>query len=579
MGALGDNVRLAARVAALGVRAGGRRISAGARSAFRAPARSAEKLLVAPQDIRTTDPTLAAEIYSGTFAFAGRLVDAGGASPFLAAAPSRDWAAELHGFGWLRHLGAADTALARSNARALVDEWISIRGGAHPAAHAPETTARRLISWLSHAPLILENAERSFYRRFLKSISRQIRALGRAVPPDGAPCLQALTALAYSGLCVSGEARLIRTATRALGEELDRQILADGGHASRNPAVLLDLLLDLIPLRQLYLARDMSPPQPLNAAIDRVTPMLRFFRHGDGAFAQFNGAGPVETELVAAALAYDDARGAPVEDASHSGYQRVSAGEATLIVDAGAPPPFELSDRAHAGCLSFEFSSGPDRIVVNCGIARRGRPDWDRAGRSTAAHSTASIADENSSGFASGRLRPLFGARLISGPRKVEAYRDRSVGRLTLTMSHDGYLARFGALHRRSLALSGDGARLSGEDAFPTPGGAPGTDHAVTLRFHLHPAVRASATQDGHSVVLAPPNGPGWTFEALGHAVALEESIYFADPRGPRRSEQIVIATTLSKAGRISWAFERMATEPAARRRAQVAEAISPLPL
>lgn len=579
MGALADNVRLAARVAALGVRAGGRRIRAGATAALRAPSRSAEKLLIAPQDIRTTDPTFAAEIYAGTFAFAGRMVDAGGASPFLADAPSRDWAVELHGFGWLRHLGAADTALARSNARALVEEWMSIRGGPHPAARSPEAVARRLISWLSHAPLILENAERGFYRRFLKNIGRQIRWLRRDAPADGAANLLALTALAYAGLCVSGETRLVRSATRSLGEALDRQILADGGHVSRNPAVLLDLLLDLIPLRQAYLARDMSPPRALNAAIDRMTPMLRFFRHGDGAFAQFNGAGPVESELAAAALAYDDARGAPVEDASHSGYQRASAGEAVLIVDAGVPPPFELSERAHAGCLSFEFSSGPDRIVVNCGIARRGRPDWDRAGRSTAAHSTASIADENSCGFASGRLRPLFGARLISGPRTVEARRERAASGLTLTMSHDGYLARFGALHRRKLTLSGDGARLSGEDALPTPSGAPATDHAVTLRFHLHPSVRASATQDGRSVVLAPPHGPGWTFEAPGHAVTLEESIYFADPRGPRRSEQIVIATTLSQAARIDWSFERMEAEPASRRRAQVVEAISPLPL
>ena len=39
-------------------------------------------------------------------------------------APNEEWARQLHGFGWLRHLRAADMAISRSNARSLVDEWI-----------------------------------------------------------------------------------------------------------------------------------------------------------------------------------------------------------------------------------------------------------------------------------------------------------------------------------------------------------------------------------------------------------------------------------------------------------------------
>ena len=57
-----------------------------------------------------------------------------------------------------------------------------------------------------------------------------------------------------------------------------------------------------------------------------MMPMLRFFRHGDGSFALFNGMGPTPPDLLATILAYDDARGAPVANAPHSGYQRVEAG-------------------------------------------------------------------------------------------------------------------------------------------------------------------------------------------------------------------------------------------------------------
>ena len=122
-------------------------------------------------------------------------------------------------------------------------------------------------------------------------------------------------------------------------DELDKQILPDGGHVSRNPGVLIDLLIDLLPLRQAFASRNMPPPQALLNAIDRMMPMLRFFRHGDGNFALFNGMGPTDADHLATILAYDDARGEPFANAPHSGYQRVVSNDMTLIVDTGTPPP------------------------------------------------------------------------------------------------------------------------------------------------------------------------------------------------------------------------------------------------
>ena len=47
----------------------------------------------------------------------------------------------------------------------------------------------------------------------------------------------------------------------------------------------------------------------------------------------------------------------------HTGFQRLDAGAMTVIIDTGPPPPPSVSHDAHAGCLSFELSSGPSRIV------------------------------------------------------------------------------------------------------------------------------------------------------------------------------------------------------------------------
>ena len=95
------------------------------------------RLIFAPQDLRTADPTIATDIYSGFFAFAGRAITTSGRSPFAFAPPSRAWAESLYGFGWLRHLRAAGTALAQANARSLVDEFVTSKWGDRRTACDP----------------------------------------------------------------------------------------------------------------------------------------------------------------------------------------------------------------------------------------------------------------------------------------------------------------------------------------------------------------------------------------------------------------------------------------------------------
>src|SRR5204863_1937456 len=213
--------------------------------------RKAERLLSAPQDLRTADGTRASEIYAGRFVFAGKVVISDGRSPFEIDPPSDEWAAALLGFGWLRHLRAAESAITRANARALVDEWISLQGSWHPLAWRPDVLARRIISWLSQSTLILQDADARFYRRFLRSLLRQVRYLRHTAGDArrGVARLRAVIALSYAALCIAGQARHIKSATERLKAELERQILPDGGHVSRDPGAVIEILLDLLPLR------------------------------------------------------------------------------------------------------------------------------------------------------------------------------------------------------------------------------------------------------------------------------------------------------------------------------------------
>src|SRR5262249_43929216 len=127
-----------------------------------------DRVVIAPQDLRTADPTQAAEIYGGPLPPARQGGDFQAPSGFHTIPPSDEWVDTLMAFGWLRHLRAAESAITRAHARALVDEWITLKGSWDPIAWRSETTARRVIAWLTQATLILDDADERFYRKFLR---------------------------------------------------------------------------------------------------------------------------------------------------------------------------------------------------------------------------------------------------------------------------------------------------------------------------------------------------------------------------------------------------------------------------
>ena len=555
-----ERARLSALIGRRALRSALGRINAHPLTRWRFGSGKTDRVVTAPQDLRTADSTRASEIYAGRFAFAGKVVVSDRRSPFEVTPPSDEWAVVMLSFAWLRHLRAADSAITRANARALVDEWINLQGGWHPLGWRSDILSRRILCWLSQAPFVLQDADARFYRRFIRSLSRQVRYLRKVVNEtrDGYPRLQSLMALTCASLCIQGQSGQVRGNVRRLSEELNRQILPDGGHISRNPGVIIELLADLLPLRQLFSARHLQPPQAMNNAIDRMMPMLRFFRHADGNFAQFNGMGPTPVDLLATVLAYDDARGTPVSNAPHAGYQRIDCGDTALIMDTGRPPPLSVSQAAHAGCLSFELSWRQQRLVVNCGLPAVNKENWRQVARATPAHSTVTFNDTSSCRFLeSVRLRKLlFGVPIVAGPRHVRAERGSQAEGEWLRASHDGYAPEFSVVHTRAVRLSPDGRILDGEDSFAGEDGRPLSQRApddFAIRFHLHPAVKASRLSDGYGVILLLPDREVWTFSTYGDPVQLEESVFLSAPDGPRRATQIVIYGHARTKGKVRW--------------------------
>jgi uncharacterized heparinase superfamily protein len=241
-----------------------------------------------------------------------------------------------------------------------------------------------------------------------------------------------------------------------------------------------------------------------------------------------------------------------------------------------------MSRDAHAGCLSFELSARAQRIVVNCGLPATGKDDWRDFARSTAAHSTVTFNGASSCRFTeTGAYRHQVGVPITAGPTRVpvERFTDED-GSVVVRALHDGYAGRFSVLHQRTLVLAQDGTRLDGEDAFLSSKGdvipAKAAD-AFAIRFHLHPAVRATRLTDGHGAMLVLPGRELWNFHAYEDLVEIEESAFLGGPDGPRRTLQIVIHGHAREAPRLRWYFEHAPTAAKARARAATPEPELPL--
>jgi len=514
-------------------------------------------LLIVPQTLRNSDPSFWPELKLGQLGLAGTAAKLYERSPLDIVPPTEAWAKSLHGFSWLRHMEAAGEEEARDVARRITVEW-TFRQRGSGLAWEPGVMGRRIISWLSHANFLLDGADVETYDAVTGSLGAQIVRLAACWRdgPDGYPRLLALTALVLAYLCVAGHERQLDEIDKIFSAEIERHILEDGGHVSRNPSVLVDLLLDLLPARQCFAARGRKPPEALMQALADSVAFLRYMRLGDGRLARFNGVSVAAPAGLATVLAYDDRLGTPIANAHQSRYVHLERGATILIGDGGGAPPFEFAGEAHAGCLSFEMSAGPRLVFVNGGAPGPADAEWRAQARATASHNTLCVAEASSAKLVRHKkLETLIGGAPILGPRHVTSAVEEVNGDLVWTGSHDGYLGRFGLIHRRQVTVTASGAgihgldRLSGQEAALRLR----TDLPFAIHFHLHPEVSCRLGGEPETAEIVLPEGQVWRFSAQGAELSIEESTYFADSSGPRRSLQFVLRGTTFGETDVAW--------------------------
>lgn len=496
------------------------------------------------EPVRPGSSVVGRDLYGGRFRFAGSVVECAPRNIFAETPPSVDWLRELRSFDWLDDLRACGSELHRGFARALVSMWARRGARGFHDAWDQRPIRRRLLALSFHASFLMQDGSPDFASDLHDIVDRDIAFLSLTAGGPPAGRLESAMAHLAAGLVFKGAEQLRADAMRLLASVIGGVIMPDGGHVSRSPRDLLDLLAILAPLRNACRALRQDVDPAFHAAVERGFPMLRMLCHGDGGLALFNGADGYRAECVKSVLALDDVHGAPLAEAPQSGYCRMIQGDTLVIADISGNGAFQAP-------AAFELSEGNHRILTNCGYPASAGAGWQRAAQGCAAHNTVQFVSD---GTADDEFRS--GSAEVTGDVAAVARMIVSPHGSLLKASRPWHSANRTISHERDLFLASGGRDFRGEDRFQASEGAGRTSFAI--RFHVHPSVKVSPARESPHILLVLPCGSAWQFSARGGRVCLEDSVFLGGSAPQRGSAQIVVRGIVGHPPCVHWAFKKL---------------------
>lgn len=242
---------------------------------------------------------------------------------------------------------------------------------------------------------------------------------------------------------------LYKQARSILINELDEQVLEDGAHFELSPMYHCLMTYRVLDCFNLVSNNNLFNQELLQLLKDRAEKMLAFmnnftFRNGD--IPLFNDAAvniaPTPKQLFSYAnelnLTYPHDL-----HLSDSGYRKLASENIELFFDIGEVGPTYQPGHAHADTLSFELYINGRPVIVDTGTSTYELNETRFYERSTAAHNTVTINNENSS--------QVWAGHRVGKRAKTNVVEDTD---FCVTASHDGYFKRFGVIHKRGIRIN-----------------------------------------------------------------------------------------------------------------------------
>ena len=341
----------------------------------------------------------------------------------------------------------------KSKSIQLINMWIEEIKKGEPLE--PYPTSLRIVNWIKWSL-----HEQYYDEQFISSLYSQAAYLKKNIEHDilGNHLIANSKALIFSGIYFyrSEGKKFLDKGKYILFKNIDKQILEDGGHYERSPmyhSIVLEDLLDIYYLaynqKELFKSNEIDK---LGFKISKMLSWLVFMTHSDGKISFFNDSAlKISSSLEELLLYAKEINIRPVLKSENiflkdSGYYVFSKNNINLKYNLGSPGPNEQPGHSHADTLSFEFSLGGHRTIVNSGTSTYEKNSLRAKQRSTSFHSTLEIENTNSSDVWS-----AFRLGRSAKVNNISYYTKKNVTKVVA--SHDGYYDLDKIIHTRDIEI------------------------------------------------------------------------------------------------------------------------------
>ena len=337
-------------------------------------------------------------------------------------------------------------------------------------AKEPYPTSLRIINWIKF--IAKHKIEDQSILQTIKQDSNRLNSnleyhlLGNHLLENG-------FALWFSAHLFKDE-ECLKKARKLLQNQLNEQILNDGGHFELSPMyhqLMLYRVLDCIRLAEL---NSLGSVKMISFFRDKASEMISWLEHmtfNNGNIPLFNDAANAITPKSFNIFAY--AKALNIKSAniplSDSGYRKFLNNNYELICDVGELGPSYQPGHSHADTFNFELYINDEPILVDSGISTYNIGVERSSERSTKAHNTVSVNSLNSS--------QVWGGFRVAKRANVKILKDSDV---IIIATHDGF-KELKTIHERRWLLRKNQIEINDVLSNMTVDG--------TCYLHFHPSV------------------------------------------------------------------------------------------
>ena len=410
----------------------------------------------------------------------------------------------------------------------LIQDWIKCNPPGFGTGWDPYPVSLRIVNWIKWTLRVNKlsgNAKQSLViqLRWLRK-RLEFHLLGNHLFSNA-------KALVFGGLFFEGKEAdgWLKKGLSILLRQIPEQILDDGGHfelSTMYHALAFEDLLDLINVAKCFSDRLNEEQSKQVYSWSEVAEKMHFWLdtmcHPDGEISFFNDSAfdvaPKKSELDAYANKVLPSKLKNTKNSNaylaDSGYLKVTKNKSVAFLDVAKVGPDYLPGHAHADTLSFEWSVGEHRVIVNSGTSCYGVSQERLRQRATVAHNTVVLDRQNSSQVWGG-----FRVARRAYPIELQVLHHEHNKATEVHCAHDGYFRLTGKpKHSRKWMMD--------EESFYIEDNVGETTNEAEARFHFHPDVQVFKEDNTTSGIIKLADGNSIEWQIIEGAVRLEPSTW-----------------------------------------------------